>query len=109
MSLSICPAAIVAAPVETVWAIITDTERYDQWIDAHVERVVPPGPATPGQMVYLTSRAMGRVWNVTMHIDMVNPDKHQLRMLIKLPLGLVNNETISCTPIDATSCRVQYG
>ena len=109
MSLSFCPAAIVAAPIEDVWAILSQPSRYDEWWDAQTERIVPEGPATAGQVIYAKSRALGRDWHVTLTIQQIYPDKYQIELLVTLPLGLLNHETMSCTPIDAMSCRVQCG
>ena len=109
MGLSICPVANVAAPIEDVWELLTQPSRYDEWSDAHVERVVPAGPLAEGQTIYLSSRALGKRWNITFVIEKVDPEKHQVDLTVTLPLGVKNHEHITCTPIDATSCRVQYG
>ena len=106
MGLSVCPAASVAAPVEDVWALLANPAKYGEWADAHVERVVPEGPVTPGQMIYLTSKAFGRTWPVVFKIEMVDPDKHQVQEHVTLPLGMTLQQRIACTPIDATTCRV---
>jgi hypothetical protein len=82
---------------------------YDTWWDAHTERIVPEGHATPGQVLYANTSALGRTWDVTLTVEMVDPDRHQIQMQIMLPLGVVNHATIICIPIDAASCRVQFG
>jgi len=108
MVVSVCPAAIVAAPVEDVWELLAQPSRYDEWYDAHTERVVPEGPATPSQTIYASTRAFGKRWDVSFVIKKVDPDKHQIQIDTKLPFGRVAHNTIMCTPVDATSCRVQY-
>ena len=109
MVVSVCPGAIVAAPVEDVWELLTQTSRYDEWWDAHLVRSVPEGPAVPGQIGYAWSSEFGKRWNVTFVIKMVNPGKHQVQFDVTLPFGIVDHATITCTPIDAESCRVQFG
>ncbi len=109
MTVSVCPAAIVAAPVETVWALLMEPERYDEWWDAHTERVTPPGPAVPGQVISGWSKALGRKWNVSLTIEMVDAERHQLRFRATYPLGIGGLNQLSCTAIDANSCRVQFG
>ena len=109
MGLNVCPATIVAAPVENVWALLTDPQHLGAWADVEIEHVDPPGPVTPGQIIYLTSKEFGRKWHLTFKIAMINHEKHQLHMHVTLPLGMHLEEHLSCTPIDATSCRVQYG
>ncbi|MBV9688751.1 MAG: SRPBCC family protein [Ktedonobacteraceae bacterium] len=109
MGLNVCPAAIVAAPIEIVWALVSNPSRWDEWADVKTVRIVPEGLASPGQMIYVTSRALGRTWHISFKIEQVNPDKHQLRSLVALPLGMRLYDSIICTPIGARSCRVQYG
>ena len=109
MSFTLCPAAVVAAPVESVWEMLYEPGLYDKWWDASMERIVPEGKASPGQVLYAKTWALGRKWDVTLKIEMVNPEKHQIQLHVTLPLGIINHETITCTAIDSTSCRVQYG
>ncbi len=87
MVVSVCPAAIVSAPVEDVWELLIQTSKYDTWWDAHLEKCVPEGPATPGQLVYATTNAFGKQWDVTFVIKSINPDKHHVQFDVTLPLG----------------------
>ncbi len=109
MNLTLCPAAVVAAPVESVWELLSEPTLRDEWWDARTVRVVPEGEAAAGQTLYLTSTGLGRKWDVTIRIEVVNPERHQIRWHATLPLGTVNHQTTTCTAIDATSCRVQFG
>jgi hypothetical protein len=109
MGFTVCPATVVAAPVETVWELLKEPALYDTWWDARTERIVPEGEATPGQMVYARTTALGRTWDVTLKVEAVRPERHQIQLYVRLPLGLINQNTITCAEIDATSCRVQFG
>lgn len=109
MTVSVCPAAIVAAPVETVWALLMQPEHYDEWWDAHTERVTPPGPAAPGQVITAWSKALGKKWDVSLTIEMVDVERHALRFRSAFPFGIRIVNQISCAPVDASSCRVQFG
>ena len=109
MVVSVCPAANVVAPVEDVWELLVQPSNYDRWADAHLERSVPEGPAVPGQISYATSKALGKQWDVTFVVKSINPDRHQLEFDVTLPFGIINHVTITCTPVDAVSCQVQYG
>jgi hypothetical protein len=51
MSLNVCPATTIAAPIEYVWELISNLTRYSEWADARIERIVPEGPAIPGQVL----------------------------------------------------------
>ncbi len=108
MGINVCPAAVVAAPVESVWEILSDTTLYEDWWEARAERIVPEGKAVPGQMIYLAPSGLGRKWKITLRIERVNAEKHQIEFHGDL-LGGVSQNTITCAAIDAGSCRVQYG
>lgn len=108
MGLSVCPAAIVAAPVDVVWSLI-QPERLSLWIDGQVDAPIPVGAATVGMTFSATSPAMGRKWHSYFTIEKVNHEKHQLGMHVRFPFGMQLHEHLSCTPIDERSCRVQYG
>jgi len=109
MGLSVCPAAIVAAPVETVWSLLDNPVQFNEWADGKVEWVKPEGSTTPGQQFGITSRALGRSWSAVFTVKAVDPNKHVLQTDVAFPLGMVLHQRLMCTPIDATSCRVQYG
>ena len=109
MGLSVCPAAVVAAPVEVVWANLVEWERYAEWADVQAERVEPEGPATAGQTIYFAGKALGRTLHFTFRVEEVNPERHPLGLHVFFPLGLQEKPHIACYPIDATTCRVQYG
>jgi hypothetical protein len=109
MGFSICPIAVVAAPVETVWELLADPALYDAWWDARTVRIEPQGKVTPGQVVYAKTAGLGRTWDVTLQVEAVDPALHQVHLRIALPLGIINDNTITCTAVDATSCRVAFG
>ena len=108
MGLTVCPAAVVAAPVEVVWGNLVQWERYFEWADVQVERSEPEGPATVGQTIYFTGKAFGRTLHFIFKVEEINPERHQLGLHAFFPWGLQMKPHISCTPIDATTCRVQY-
>ena len=109
MSLSVCPVAVVATPVEVVWANLVQWERYSAWADVQVERREPEGPARAGQTIYFAGKVFGRTLRFIFKVEEVNPERHQLGLHAFFPLGLQMKPHISCTPIEATTCRVQYG
>jgi hypothetical protein len=109
MPVSVCPAAVVAAPVEVVWSLLMRPEAYGEWWDAHIEQVAPPGPAAPGQVITAWSKALGKKWDVSLTFELVDQSKHQLRFRSSFPLGIGIQNQISCAPVGASSCRVQFG
>jgi hypothetical protein len=96
-------------PVEAVWELLADPTLYDTWWDAHTERIVPEGKATPGQVIYAKATGLGRTWDVTLRVDAVNPERHQVQLHITLPLGVVNDATISAAATGSASSRLQFG
>jgi hypothetical protein len=109
MGLTVCPAAVVAAPVEVVWANLVQWERYAEWADVQVAQREPAGPATVGQTIDFTGRALGRTMHFRFQVEEVNPARHQLGLHVFFPLGLQEKPHIACYPVDAATCRVQYG
>src|SRR4051812_1980556 len=100
MSLSVCPAARVEAPVERVWALLADPAQYDSWWDARVVRVEPAGVAQAGQLIRGRTRAFGREWPVSLRVVAVDPARHQLDLATTLPLGVTMRNHIACSQID---------
>ena len=109
MGLTVCPIAIVAAPVEVVWENLVQWERYAVWADVQVERCEPAGPDAVGQTITFAGKAFGRTLRFIFKVEEVNPESHQLGLHVFFPLGLQEKPHIVCTPIDATTCRVHYG
>jgi hypothetical protein len=109
MGLTVCPAAVVAAPVEVVWANLVQWERYAAWADVQAERIEPDGPAAVAQTISFAGKALGRTWRFSFQVEEVDPERHQLGLHSFLPGGLQEKSHVACTPLDATTCRVQYG
>ena len=109
MGLTVCPVAVVAAPIEIVWENLTEWERYADWADVQVERLEPNGPATVGQTISFTGKALGRTWRFRFTVETIDPERHRIDLRVVFPFGLQEQPHIACDPIDATSCRVQYG
>jgi len=109
MSLSVCPAARVAAPAERVWALLADPARYDAWWDAHLVSAEPPGRAQAGQVIRGRACGLGREWPVSLHVLAVDPDRHQIDLATTLPFGVTMRNHIACAPLDEGSCRLSFG
>ena len=109
MGVSVCPAAIVAAPVGVVWANLVQWERYLEWADVQVTRREPEGSASVGQTITFGGKVLGRTLHFIFKVEEVNPESHEIGLHAFFPLGLQEKAHIACSPIDATTCRVQYG
>jgi len=108
-SVSVCPSAVVDAPVERVWALFTSPEGFDTWVDATLVAAEPEGPARPGQRLRLAARAFGRDLPVTIDVLEVDAERRRLRLLVDLPLGLVNDETVTMTDLGGGRTLVRFG
>jgi len=108
---SVCPAAVVNAPIERVWAVLLDSEHYGEWADARFTRFDPPGSAVPGQVMLANGRELGVTLplRVRLRIESIEPTRHQVVLDVDLPFGLKEQTTITCTPVDGRSTRVQFG
>ena len=83
--------------------------EYGGFLDLTVERVEPAGPAAAGQRFAGWTRALLRTWRIEGEIVEVDAERHQIRFRMSLPLGIVGDNRIVCTPIDARSCTVRFG
>jgi uncharacterized protein YndB with AHSA1/START domain len=108
-SVSVCPSALVEAPIERVWDVLTSPVGLDAWADASLVWADPPGPARPGQRLRLTTPAFGRTFPVGIDVLEVDADRHRLHFLVDLPLGLVNDETVTMTDTGDTRTLVRFG
>jgi len=109
VSLTTCPIATIDAPVERVWQLLADPVRYADWWDAQTRSIIPEGPARPGQQILAQASAFGKWWDVHISVQAVTPEKRQLDLLTRLPLGITVYNHISCTPLDEQHTRVSFG
>ena len=106
MAVNVCPADRVQAPVEVVWELLMHPAGYGGFWAMTVERVVPKGPASVGQQIFasLLCRRF-RIYGEILEVDEV---RHAIRFQSTLPFGLVGDNRIACSPIDAGSCMLRY-
>jgi hypothetical protein len=104
MTLNVCPADTVQAPVERVWELLMHPAGYGRFWDLTVERVEPEGPAVVGQQFVGWSRALCRRWRIDGEIQEVDAGRHQILFRTSLPFGVVGSNRIVCAQIDEQSC-----
>ena len=100
---------MVEAPVELVWDLLTSPEEFGSWTDAALVGADPPGRTRAGQRLSLVTRAIGRTFPVEMSVLEADPERRRLHLLIHLPLGLVNDETITVAPAGEGRAVVRFG
>lgn len=109
MPLSVCPTTTVKAPLDSVWRMLSEPKNFSLWWEAHTQRIDPPGPAQAGQMVYAGLGALGLAGKLTVRVDAVDPNRHQLHLTTRLPFGITVHNHITCTPVDAASTFISFG
>jgi Polyketide cyclase / dehydrase and lipid transport len=109
MPVSVCPMAVVEAPFEHVWDLVANPQELDSWVDARLVGAEPPGRARAGQRLRLVTRALGRTFRVDMSVLEVDAERGSLHLLIHLPFGLVNDETITMVPAAEGRTTVRFG
>src|SRR5262249_48461934 len=107
--ISVCPVATVQAPLEGVWAELTNPASYGAWWRARTERIEPPGPLAPGQTVYASAGALGVRLPVTLHVEGGEPARHAVGLRAEFPLGIVVANHLVCQAIDAGTTRLSFG
>jgi hypothetical protein len=104
---SACPTAVVEAPIEVVWNLLTDFSGWGTFYDVRVLGVEPPGPARVGQRMRGES---GPPWlHLGVSFEFTRIETHRkLEMDIKMPFGIKVHEDLDCFRVDSTRCRVNY-
>lgn len=108
MTLNVCPADVVKAPAHVVWDLLSDPAGYGRFWDFSVERVEPRGRAAPGQRFVGSTRELCRRWIIEGEVLEVEPERHAIRFRMSLPLGIVGDNRIACTPIDERNCMLRF-
>ena len=104
MSVVACPMAVVNAPAETIWRLVTSPVEVARWTET---RLVdgPHRPMQPGDRV--TFRA-GPGLHVVFRVLDADPPR-RLAIDVDLPFGVVNHEVLQVQPLDDGRCRVAFG
>ena len=110
MAISTCPIAVVQAPADRVWNLLSEPANYDQWWEVQTRSITPAGSAQPGQRVEAQTTALGRKWNVVnITVEHIDHARRVIDLTTRLPFGITAHNHITCVPLDATSCRVSFG
>jgi hypothetical protein len=73
MTVTACPAALIEAPIDRVWALVVDPHAWSAWSGARFEAADPAGPIRVGQRWRLSAPAFGRRWPVRVRVVGVAP------------------------------------
>jgi hypothetical protein len=108
MTYSSCPTAVVNAPVEIVWRLMTEPARWGEFFDVRITEVDPPGPAIVGQKFYGESGPPVLRLRLTFEYIKIDPVRHALELNVQLPFGVFVREELDCIPLSITQCRFNY-
>ena len=111
MTLNVCPADTVRAPVERVWELLMHPAGYGRFWEFTVERVEPEGPAMVGQKFVGWTKPLCRRWRwrIDGEIQELDARCHHILFRMSLPFGLLSSNRIMCARIDEQSCTLRYG
>ena len=103
-----CPTAIVNAPIEVVWQLLTEPSRWGEFFDVRRVTVTPPGTASVGQVVRAESGP--RLLRLKISFRFLEIEEgRRLLINVNLPLGIIVREDLNCIRIEKDQCRVNYG
>jgi uncharacterized protein YndB with AHSA1/START domain len=108
-TLSVCPSAVIDAPVDRVWELVTRPEGFDLWTDATLVSAEPDGRASAGQELHLVTRALGWTFVVRISVREVDADRHRVGFLVALPFGVVNDQVMTMTEAGEGRTLVRFG
>ena len=110
MTVSVCPIAVVNAPPERVWALLSEPSSYALWWDTSFRFTIEPnGAAQPGQQITAVSRALGRQLAVRITVNAVDAARRAIDLTTRLPFGITAYNHITVVPVGGAACRVSFG
>jgi ligand-binding SRPBCC domain-containing protein len=109
MPISVCPIAVVQAPADRVWRLLSEPASYAVWWDAMTKSIVPAGPAQPGQRIDAETTAFGLRWPVNITVEAVDAARRQIDLTTRLPLGITVYNHITVVPVEGGASRVSFG
>jgi|SRR5579859_557147 len=108
MSVSVCPSGVASAPRQRVWELLTTPERFDEWVNAKVVSVNPPGTARDGQRIELVAPSFGLHWRVSIDVEALDREGRWIELTARTPFGVVNHERITLADVDSGHTLVRF-
>jgi uncharacterized protein YndB with AHSA1/START domain len=101
---------MISAPVERVWALLSDPALYEQWQDVKIRSIQLEGTIQPGQKIIGHSSKFGTQWvHITLQIGEVDEARHRVELTTTFSIGLQVHNHIQCAVVNPSTCRVQFG
>jgi hypothetical protein len=83
-----CPTALVNAPIDVVWTLLTEPAGWTEFFDIRVTRTDPPGPAVVGQRIYGESGPRFLRLIVTLEYTEIDAERRTIGLNVQLPFGI---------------------
>ena len=109
MAYKACPTAVIEAPIDRVWTLLTNPAGWGDFFDLRITKVDPAGPAIVGQCVEAESGP--RLLHLRIHFELkeIDASNFGINMIVNLPLGIRVHEELRCSSLGLDRCRVTYG
>jgi hypothetical protein len=104
-----CPAAVVEASPPVVWDLLSGPSGLERWADVRLTGADPEGQMRPGQRLRFETHFLALRLAVTMDVCEVDVAARRLRILVRLPFGVVNDETITMAEVAPGRTLVRFG
>jgi hypothetical protein len=105
MSASVCPIAIINAPIENVWPFLSEPANYPSWWDVPTCSTVPEGPAQAGQIIHAKARGL----TIKVIVNSIDESKGQIHLTTMFPFGITVYNHIPGSPLGDRTCQVSFG
>jgi uncharacterized protein YndB with AHSA1/START domain len=109
MTVTVCPAATINAPIERVWQLLMDPRKWTDWSTGRLEAARPDGRLHAGQQLHFSARAFGKRWHAVTTVTSVAVERHSLELDVSVPFGIVNHEHLSLVRLPDDRTYVRFG
>lgn len=103
-----CPTAIVNAPVELVWSLLTHPQGWGDFYNLRILSVNPAGPAVVGQTISAEPGPRFIHLKICIRFTQIDPTNYRLVFDAFFPFGISVHEDLTCVPLNPDQCRVNY-
>ena len=104
MAIQSCPTAIVRAPADTVWRLLTTPRGMQRWTGVRVLQGPDRPLAADDQLVL--GGLFGSMRMIIRVVEVEPP--RRLALDTRFPFGIVSHEVMVISPISNSECRTTY-
>src|SRR5258708_33300300 len=87
-----CPTALVNAPIDVVWKLLTEPAGWTEFFDIRITRVDPPGPAVVGQRIHGESGPRFLRLVVTLEYTEIDAVRRRIGLNVRVRRGITVGE-----------------